>query len=82
MANEVDMVNRTNGYSDTEDEGAGIRYVERIVATFGGETHIYQFPNHLAWKARAMVKRHVEDGILHPYAGLLLVGMLRRGDGS
>jgi hypothetical protein len=25
-----------------------------------------------------MVKLHVEEGRLHPYAGLMLVGMIRR----
>lgn len=27
-----------------------------------------------------MVKLHVEEGLLHPYAGLMLVTMMRRGD--
>jgi hypothetical protein len=29
-----------------------------------------------------MVKLHVEEGTLHPYAGLMLVNMIRRSDGS
>jgi hypothetical protein len=29
-----------------------------------------------------MVKLHVEEGTLHPYAGLMLVSMIRRGDGD
>jgi len=27
-----------------------------------------------------MVKLHVEEGTLHPYAGLMLVSMIRRAD--
>ncbi len=27
-----------------------------------------------------MVKLHVEEGALHPYAGLMLVSMIRRAD--
>jgi hypothetical protein len=27
-----------------------------------------------------MVKLHVEEGLLHPYAGLMVVTMMRRSD--
>ena len=39
-------------------------------------------PRGLAWKARTIVKAHVEEGTLHPYAGLILMAMLGRSDGD
>lgn len=38
-----------------------------------GHTFVYQYPPEETEQAMALIKRHVEDGRLHPYAGLLLV---------
>ena len=58
--------------------GWGVRRIKRIVARLDGHTHIYQFPPDEAPQAERMIKLHVEEGQLHPYAGLLLVSMVRR----
>lgn len=60
------------GYS-----GSGFRRINRIVAKFDGETHIYQYPPGELQQAVSAVKRHVEEGQLHPYAGLMVVKMMR-----
>jgi hypothetical protein len=70
------------GLSDSDDEDTGVRHINRLLARYDGHTHIYQYPRGLAWKARAMVKTHVEEGTLHPYAGLILMAMLGRSDGD
>jgi hypothetical protein len=48
-----------------------------------GHTHIYQYAPEDTGRAREMVKLHVEEGQLHPYAGLTLLRMMREvGDAS
>ena len=65
------------------DEDPGIRLVGRIIARIDGETHIYQFPPSESDHAVAVVKEHVEEGRLHPYAGVLIAKMIRElGDVS
>lgn len=49
----------------------------RITATVGGHTHIYRFPREEADLAVETVKRHVCEGRLHPYAGLIIANMVR-----
>lgn len=66
---------RPNGYED--DSRTGLRRVNRVVAKFYGETHIYQYTPQRAQEAVGMVKLHVEEGQLHPYAGIMLVKMVR-----
>ena len=61
------------GYSES-----GVRRLNRLVATLDGHTHIYQYPPEESDRAVRMIKLHVEEGQLHPYAGLVLVGMIRR----
>lgn len=69
-------------YSDPDpnDENPSLRDLNRLIARYGGHTYIYQYPSGLGWKARSMVKRHVEEGVLHPYAGLILMTMLGKSD--
>lgn len=45
-----------------------------------GHTHIYKYDD--PHRAQRMVKLHVEEGTLHPYAGLMLVSLIRRADES
>jgi hypothetical protein len=44
-----------------------------------GHTHIYQFPPEESQDAADIIKRHVEEGQLHPYAGAMLHKMIREG---
>ena len=64
-----------HGYED--DSESGLRRLIRVSARVDGQTHIYQFPPEESDRAVKMVKVHVEEGQVHPYAGLLLVGMIR-----
>lgn len=48
-----------------------------VVARVGEHTHIYIFPRDEADFAVETVKRHVCDGRLHPYAGLIVCNMVR-----
>lgn len=70
----------SDGFED--DTEFGVRRINRAIAIYDGHTHIYQYPPDQASRAQRMVKLHVEEGTLHPYAGLMLVNMIRRGDGS
>lgn len=53
------------------------RYVGRIVCKIDGHTHIYQFPREESNLCVQTVKRHVCEGLLHPYAGLIICNMVR-----
>ena len=68
----------SDGYED--NPGPGIRRLTRVIARMDGHTHIYQFAREDAWRARQIVKAHVEEGQLHPYAGLTLLKMIREVD--
>lgn len=65
----------SEGYGDYPE--SGFRRINRVIAKFDGETHIYQYPPEECERAVGVVKRHVEDGQLHPYAGIMLVKMIR-----
>lgn len=67
-----------HGYGD--DPGAGIRRTTRLIAKLSGHTHIYQFSDEDAERAREMIRLHVEEGQLHPYAGATLLRMIREDD--
>jgi hypothetical protein len=41
---------------------------------------MYRYPEAEAFKATRMIKLHVEEGQLHPYAGLMLIAMVRGSD--
>lgn len=58
-------------------ESEYLQQVGRITATIDGHTHIYQFPREEADFAVETVKRHVVEGRLHPYAGLIIANMVR-----
>jgi hypothetical protein len=60
-----------------EDSGRGFRLLARVVASVDGHTHIYQFPPSEADRAIEVVKEHVVDGRLHPYAGIMLAKTIR-----
>jgi hypothetical protein len=64
------------------DSDGGCQRINRAIAVYDGHTHVYQYSPELAHKAQVIVKLHVEEGKLHPYAGLMLVNMIRRGDGD
>lgn len=55
----------------------GVRRTHRIIARYGGHTHVYQFTDRDIGLTRRTIKLHVEDEQLHPYAGLILLSMLR-----
>ncbi len=42
-----------------------------------GHTHVYQFLPERSDEAIAMVKLHVEEEQLHPYAGVMICKMIR-----
>lgn len=54
-----------------------MRLYSRITATIDGHTHIYRYPPEESDLAVKTVKRHVEEGRLHPYAGLIICNMVR-----
>ena len=64
-------------YEPSGDSESGYRSIVRITAEMDGHTHIYRFPPSEAYRAAQMIKLHVEEGMLHPYAGLLLLRMTR-----
>jgi hypothetical protein len=41
---------------------------------------MYIYPRSQARKVTRMIKLHVEEGQLHPYAGLMLISMVRGSD--
>ena len=41
---------------------------------------MYRYPDTEAFKATRMIKLHVEEGQLHPYAGLMLIALVRGND--
>jgi hypothetical protein len=65
----------SEGYED--DPEPGIRRLNRVIAKFDGQTHIYQYFPERTEECVGMVKWHVENGQLHPYAGIMLVKMIR-----
>ena len=58
-------------------KGGGVRFASRISATYDGHTHVYQYTDSERVNAAKMVKVHVEEGQLHPYAGLMILKMMR-----
>lgn len=46
-------------------------------AKYGGHTHIYQYTPGDEDRAVEMIKMHCEEGVLHPYAALMLVSIAR-----
>lgn len=60
-----------------QDQKSGFRRLNRVLARYDGETHIYQFPPEDTERAVRIVKRHVEEDRLHPYAGVMLIKMIR-----
>jgi hypothetical protein len=38
---------------------------------------MYRYPESEATKATRIIKLHVEEGQLHPYAGLMLISMVK-----
>jgi len=70
----------TQGYSDPNDPTGGVRVYQRITAVVDGHTHIYLFPQAESPRAIRIVKLHVEEGQLHPYAGLMMVNMIRESE--
>lgn len=63
---------RYEGYTEP-----GFRRLNRVIAKINGETHIYQYYPERTEECVGMVKLHVEEGQLHPYAGIMLVKMVR-----
>ena len=51
-----------------------MRYT-RLIVKYNGHTHIYQFPDDEAPEAMEIIRLHVLEGQLHPYAGMVLMGM-------
>lgn len=58
-------------------EDGGFRRLTRLSAAYDGHTYVYQFADEDAERAGNMIRLHVEEGQLHPYAGLLLLRMLK-----
>lgn len=52
----------------------------RLVATYDGHTHIYEFPPEESMDAAQMIALHVHEGQLHPAAGTMLCEMIMGGD--
>jgi len=47
----------------------------RLIVKYNGHTHIYQFPDEETPDAMEIIRLHVLEGQLHPYAGMVLMGM-------
>jgi hypothetical protein len=71
---------RTPNKPGTDADGRAIRF--EVLARYNGHTHMYRYPEADAFKATRMIKLHVEEGQLHPYAGLMLISMVRGVDVS
>lgn len=68
-------------FSITEDQGPSVRRpVIRLVATYDGETHVYEFPPEESMDAAQMIALHVHEGQLHPAAGTMLCNMIMGED--
>ena len=65
----------SEGYED--DPKPGFRRINRVIAKCNGETHIYSYYPRRTEDCVGMIKLHVEEGQLHPYAGIMLVKMVR-----
>jgi hypothetical protein len=70
-----EMDYESEGYED--DPRPGFRRINRVIAKCNGETHIYSYFPERTEECVGMVKLHVEEGQLHPYAGIMLVKMVR-----
>ena len=68
------------GHADPDDPARSYRVYQRIKAVIDGHTHMYVFPQEDSPRAIDMVKLHVEEGQLHPYAGLMIVNMIRESE--
>jgi hypothetical protein len=64
---------------DQPPESGGVR-CNRLIAVIDGHTHIYQYPDDEQERATWIIREHVADGRLHPYAGLMLLMMVGRDD--
>jgi hypothetical protein len=60
---------------DQETAGGSVRF-NRLAAIVNGHTHVYQFPDDETDTAVWVIREHVADGRLHPYAGLILLTMI------
>jgi len=69
------MDSQSHGYEG--DQVPGFRRINRVIAKYDGHTYVYQYPPSETEECVGVVKRHVEDGQLHPYAGIMLVKMIR-----
>ncbi len=72
------MDHKQEGYESSSV--GGVRRLNRVLARYDGETHLYQYLPEQTEQAVRVVKLHVEDGRLHPYAGIILVKMIREAD--
>jgi hypothetical protein len=69
---------RTRRKPGTPETGSDYRF--EVLARYNGHTHMYRYPEADAFKATRMIKLHVEEGQLHPYAGLMLIALVRGND--
>ena len=60
---------------DQETAGGSVRF-NQLAAIVDGHTHVYQFPDDETDTAVWVIREHVADGRLHPYAGLILLTMI------
>ena len=70
-------IESTSWDQPTEDGGGRLN---RLIAYVNGHTHIYQFPDDETPTAYEIIRQHVAEGQLHPYAGLVLITMLGGSD--
>jgi hypothetical protein len=71
---------RTPRKPGSSEDGSEYRF--EVIARYDGHTHMYRYPESETSKATRMIKLHVEEGQLHPYAGLMLISMVRGVDVS
>ena len=65
----------SDGYE--ADAEPSLRRFNRVIARVDGETWVYQYPHGESNRVVGVIKEDVELGKLHPYAGLILVSMVR-----
>lgn len=60
---------------DLPIEGGGVRH-NRFTVVVDDHTHIYEFPDDQAGLLMNVIRRHISEKILDPYAGYVLLTMI------
>lgn len=64
---------------DLPIEDGGVR-LNRLTVIVGDHTHIYDFSDDQAGLLKNVIRRHIADNVLDPYAGYVLLTMIGEMD--